>query len=248
MRSGNIVANGIGGAARALSLRRLVPYAEAVRSRDIRTKRAALAAYLAAGSARVLLVAAVILIAARVLTGGWGRGDLLALVVTVAITGTVEWIIHKYLLHADEAAWVSRRLGVGTGHRRHHMDPTDMEWLMLTGVDAGVFVTAFGFVTVAWSVPLLWITGSALLGPFLTAWTLAALGLAHYEWVHLLVHTRYRPTTRYYARLAKNHRLHHYRNENYWFGVTSNSGDRLLRTYPRDMSDVPLSDTARTLA
>ena len=72
--------------------------------------------------------------------------------------------------------------------------------------------------------------------------------MAHYEWVHLLVHTRYRPRSRYYRRLARNHRLHHYRNEDYWLGVTSNLGDRLLRTYPTHKTDVPLSPTARTLA
>ena len=81
----------------------------------------------------------------------------------------------------------------------------------------------------------------------LTVRVLAYLSLAHYEWVHLMVHTRYRPKTRFYRRLATNHRLHHYRNEKYWLGVTSNLGDRLLGTYPAEKSDVPLSDTARTL-
>jgi hypothetical protein len=114
-------------------------------------------------------------------------------------------------------------------------------------VDAAVFITTFGAVTAAWSLPMMWITGSALLGPFLTAWTLAAIGLAHYEWVHLMAHARYRPRTRYYRRLARNHRLHHFRNERYWLGVTANSGDRLLRTYPTHASDVPLSETARSL-
>jgi hypothetical protein len=217
------------------------------RADGLGTKREIGRVYLGRGSAQVLLVAAVVLGATRVVTGGFGRGDVIALAVTVAITGTVEWIIHRFLLHAPQDAWTSRTLGTGTGHRRHHLDPPDIDWLMLRGADAAVFITAFGAVTAAWSLPLMWITGSALLGPFLTAWALAAIGLAHYEWVHLMVHTRYRPRTPYYRRLARNHRLHHYRNEHYWLGVTSNSGDRLLRTYPRDKADVPLSDTARTL-
>jgi hypothetical protein len=73
------------------------------------------------------------------------------------------------------------------------------------------------------------------------------VALAHYEWTHLLVHSRYRPKSRFYARLSRNHRLHHFRNERYWLGVTSNSGDRILRTLPRAKTDVPLSETARTL-
>lgn len=217
------------------------------RSTDLATKRDILALFAVRGSARVLAAATTILLVARLAVGDWGRGDVIVVVATVAITGPVEWIIHKYLLHAPENAWTSRTLGTGIGHRQHHLDPPDIDWLLLRGVDAAVFVTAFGAVTAGWSIPLMWITGSALLGPFLTAWTCAALGLLHYEWVHLLVHTRYRPRTPYYRRLARNHRLHHFRNEQYWLGVTSNSGDRLLRTYPASKTDVPLSDTARTL-
>lgn len=219
-----------------------------LRADELRTKRDIVGVYAGQGSARVLVVAAFVLGGIRVLLGGFGRGDLTALGVTVAITGTVEWIIHRFLLHAPEDAWTSRTLGTGTGHRRHHLDPPDIEWLMLRGVDAGVFVVSFGVVTAAWCLPLMVVTGSAVLGPFLTAWALAAIGLAHYEWVHLMVHTRYRPRLPYYRRLARNHRLHHFRNERYWLGVTANSGDRLLRTYPADKSDVPLSDTARTLS
>lgn len=223
------------------------PDATALRANELGNKREIAAVYVGRGSAQVLIVAAVVLGLARFTVGGFGRGDVLVVIVTVAITGTVEWIIHTFLLHAPEDAWTSRALGTGSGHRRHHLDPPDIDWLMLRGADAAVFITAFGAVTAAWTLPLMWLTGSALLGPFLTAWTLAAIGLAHYEWVHLMVHTRYRPRTPYYRRLARNHRLHHFRNEGYWLGVTSNSGDRLLRTYPKQKTDVPLSDTARTL-
>ncbi len=218
-----------------------------LRSTDCATKRDAFGAYRAAGSARVLALAATVLIAARLLVGGWGRGDLIVVAGTLLLTGPIEWIIHNFLLHAPLDSWTTRRLGTGTGHHQHHLDPPAIEWLLLRGVDAAVFVVAFGAVTAAWTLPLLAVTGSAMLGPFLTAWTLAAVGLAHYEWVHLLVHTRYRPRTRYYRRLARNHRLHHFRNEAYWLGVTSNLGDRVFGTYPASRSDVPLSETARTL-
>ena len=51
---------------------------------------------------------------------------------------------------------------------------------------------------------------------------------------------------RWYARLWLNHRLHHFKNEHYWYGVTMLSGDRLLGTAPaRDA--VPTSRTARML-
>ena len=75
--------------------------------------------------------------------------------------------------------------------------------------------------------------------------TAGLLALAHYEWVHLLVHSKYRPTSRYYAHLDRNHRLHHFRNERYWLGVTVDVGDRLARTLPVDRDAVPMSDTVR---
>lgn len=218
------------------------------RSTDLSTKRTVWRTFVGRGSARVLLGTIVVLAAIRLYVGGSDRGDAIVIVITLAIAGPVEWLIHRLLLHAPADSWTSRRLGTGHGHRNHHLDPPDIDWLMLRGVDAGVFVAVFGLVTAAWSIPLLWLWGDALMAPFLTAWTLAAIGLLHYEWVHLLVHTRYRCRTRYYARLARNHRRHHYRNERYWLGVTTNSGDRVMRTYPRQTSDVPLSDTARELA
>ena len=69
---------------------------------------------------------------------------------------------------------------------------------------------------------------------------------AAYEWCHFLIHTPYRPHARYYRSIWRGHRLHHYKNEQYWFGVTSTLGDQLLRTAP-DQAEVSKSNTARTL-
>ena len=67
-----------------------------------------------------------------------------------------------------------------------------------------------------------------------------------YEWTHFLIHTAYRPRSRYYRSIWRNHRLHHYKNEHYWHGITNTLSDRVLRTLP-DQADVPRSPTARTL-
>ncbi|MEM1332897.1 MAG: sterol desaturase family protein [Actinomycetota bacterium] len=218
-----------------------------IRADDLRTKRDVLAVFARWPSARVLAAFLAVLVPMRLAVGDWSWHDGLVLAGTIALTGTIEWFIHLFLLHAPEDAWTSRVLGTGTGHRQHHLDPTELRWLLLGGVDAAIFTTAFSLVIAAGVLPTMWLTGGGFLGPFLTGWTLAAIGLLHYEWVHLLVHTRYRPRTRYYKRLARNHRLHHFRNEDHWLGVTANSGDRLLRTYPRRKTDVPVSATARTL-
>jgi hypothetical protein len=195
----------------------------------------------------VLLPVVAILAGLRLVIGDWGRGDVAVAAAVVVLTGFVEWFIHLFVLHAAPDAWTSRRLGTGSGHRQHHLDPPDLEWLLLPARDAAIFVVTLGGWSAAWAAPLAWAIGGNIAASTVTAVALAAIGLAHYEWTHLLTHAAYRPASRYYARLARNHRWHHYRNERYWLGVTSNLGDRALRTLPADRGDVPLSYTARTL-
>lgn len=220
---------------------------DVLRADSLVTKRATLGVFARRGSARVFALLAAAVFVGRMVVGDIAFGDFVVVAATAIAIGPVEWVIHRFLLHADESAWTSRRLGTGDGHRRHHIDPPDLDWLLLAASDAVVFVSAFGLLTAMWTVPLAAVLGASGLGMFLTAWACAAVALLHYEWVHLLVHTRYRCRTPYYRRLARNHRLHHFRNEAYWLGVTTNSGDRLLRTYPASKGDVPLSETARTL-
>jgi sterol desaturase/sphingolipid hydroxylase (fatty acid hydroxylase superfamily) len=47
--------------------------------------------------------------------------------------------------------------------------------------------------------------------------------------------------------MYRNHRLHHFKNEHYWFAVTTPGlADRALGTYP-DPQSVPTSPTAKNL-
>ena len=68
-----------------------------------------------------------------------------------------------------------------------------------------------------------------------------------YEWTHFLIHTAYRPRSAAYKAIWRNHRLHHFKNEHFWHGVTNNFSDRVLGTNP-DQREVAKSDTARALA
>jgi len=70
--------------------------------------------------------------------------------------------------------------------------------------------------------------------------------LLTYEWAHHLIHSAYRPKGRYYRYISRAHRLHHFRNEHYWYGVTIHLGDHVLRTFPAK-DDGPVSATAFTL-
>jgi H+/Cl- antiporter ClcA len=217
------------------------------RSNELGTRGEIAVAFARTSSARVIMPVVAALAVARAFVGSWGRGDLAAVVVIVALTGPVEWVIHLFILHAAPTAWTSRRLGTGSGHREHHLDPPDMKWLLLRGIDAAVFLLMLAVFAAMWSIPMAVVIRAAVWPTYVSALLLTAAGLAHYEWTHLLVHSSYRPRSRYYSRLARNHRRHHYRNERYWLGVTSNAGDRLMRTLPKADDDVPRSETARTL-
>ncbi len=233
---------------RLTSLARLTRTELPARSTDITNLREALGVYLSADSPRVLLAGSAAATVTRIYVGQFGWHDVVALTTVVAATGTVEWVIHKFLLHAPATSWRTRKLDTSTAHRRHHEDPTDLRHVMLIPAYAAGFLPLIGLFTGSWSIPLVVATGWPFLPTFLTGLVASWWTLAHYEWVHLAVHTRHRFRNRFYARLARNHRLHHYRNENYWLGVTANSGDRLLGTLPASKSDVPLSETARSLA
>lgn len=218
------------------------------RSNDLATFGDVGRTYVGHRSPQVIWTGVVIVLVVRVLIGGVGWADVLVVAATLLMSGLVEWVLHLVLLHAPEDSIRMTRFGTGTGHREHHLDPTNVGWLMLSPSDAISFLFMLIGWTALWSLPLAALLGAPIIATFVTALLAAYFALAHYEWTHLLVHTRYRPKNRYYRRLAANHRMHHYRNEHYWLGVTSNLGDRVLRTLPADKCDVPLSNTARTLS
>jgi sterol desaturase/sphingolipid hydroxylase (fatty acid hydroxylase superfamily) len=68
-----------------------------------------------------------------------------------------------------------------------------------------------------------------------------------YEWTHYLIHSDYKAKHPFYRAIWRNHRLHHYKNEHYWFGVaTGGTSDVVLGTRP-DPATVAASPTAKNL-
>jgi hypothetical protein len=199
----------------------------------------ALALFLRFGSPRLLLALLAGSLAVRLALGGFTVWDLAPVAGLLLAWPLNEWLIHVFLLHAKPLRVLGRQvdLELARKHRAHHRDPWRLDLIF---IPMGSFLYSLPLVGLVWFA----VTPSAAL-----AWTGIAAHLAlalHYEWVHFLVHTRVVPRTRYYQRLWKNHRRHHFKNEHYWFGVTMLTGDRLLRTGPAHDA-VPTSPTARTL-
>ncbi len=214
---------------------------------DLSTLRDVAKTYFTHRSPHIILTGLAIAGAVRIIVGGFGVVDAVIVAMSLALVGVVEWVIHLFLLHAPKGSFRDEKLKTGSGHQQHHLDPSNVGWLMLGPPDAAIFLLMLLAWNATWPILIAVIFGAPILATYLTAVVMSYFLLANYEWTHLLVHTRYRPKSRYYKRLESHHRLHHYRNEHHWLGITSRVGDKALGTLPESKSDVPLSDTARTL-
>jgi hypothetical protein len=175
----------------------------------------------------------------RVAAGDWGWADLLVAAVILGFEPFTEWLIHVFVLHAKPKHVLGRTIDlyVSRKHRRHHADPRDigLVFVPLQVLGPGLVAVVAGVLVLA---------PDRTLG--LTGLVTGVAMLLCYEWTHFLIHTRYGPRGRYYRSIHRAHRLHHHRNERYWFGVTINLADHALGTFP-GKDDVELSPTARTL-
>lgn len=173
---------------------------------------------------------------ARLALGKPVLGDLAACAGVAAYWPLQEWVAHKYLLHLPPREGGKDPLFVRS-HRAHHVEPRELDLTLLPLEVLDVTMPA----NVA-----LWLV---MLGPRRTAMTGIAASATMallYEWTHFLVHTGYRPRSELFSKVRRYHRLHHYRNENAWFGFTMPWVDEILGTAPEPRS-VPFSKTARDL-
>jgi hypothetical protein len=180
--------------------------------------------------------------ALRIGLGGFTWRDAVAAVAMLAVYPFGEWAIHVYLLHLKPFRFRGRRVELATAkaHREHHERPNHLGLILLAPLEAAALL--------ALAVPVVLAVFSLVL-PLRALVTAAFAGyvlIGIYEWTHFLIHTAHRPRSRTYRAIWRNHRLHHFKNEHYWHGITNTVADHVLRTAP-DQRDVPRSRTARTL-
>jgi Fatty acid hydroxylase len=196
-----------------------------------------------------LLAAAIVgALALRIVLGSFDWRDVVVAVGVIAGTPLAEWAIHVYLLHAKPFQISGHRydLLAAREHRAHHMAPAELDGVLIPRYAVLIFIPLIAVVVWALSFPIHVVLGGDRIAHAATGLLVSYVILGAYEWCHFLIHTPYRPRGWYYRTIWRGHRLHHYKNEHYWFGVTSTVGDHLLRTSP-EQSTVPKSGTARTL-
>lgn len=160
----------------------------------------------------------------------------------ILLSPFIEYFSHQYFLHfpmpKNKEKFKLLRIYLDHIHYRHHQDPKDLNfifaqiWLTLPVLffDLGVVYL------ITRSVEITSVIITAIVFYYLL-----------YEWTHFLAHSSYAPKNRYSSYMKKYHLLHHYKNENYWYGITSPIGDHLFGKY-RDPDLVEKSPTVKTLA
>jgi hypothetical protein len=195
-----------------------------------------------------LFGAVALALAARVAQSELGWRDLVMIVGLLAVTPFVEWAIHVYLLHARPFTLLGRNVEILSAreHRAHHEAPAVLEGVLIPVYAVLIFLVSIAAINWVLSFPIHLVLGGPRLAYATTGVVTSFAILAAYEWTHFLIHTPHRARSRYYKAIWRNHRLHHYKNERYWFGVTSTVGDRVIGTLP-DQRAVQRSATARSL-
>jgi Fatty acid hydroxylase superfamily len=202
--------------------------------------RGAVGIFAAQANPRVIAVMSVAALTTRVVLARWTVGDLLVASVILALEPFTEWVTHVTVLHLRPVTVRGRslELHIARRHRLHHMDPKRIKHVL---IPQGVLLRL-----VVFAVPLYYLV-TPTLRQALTGLVTSYAMLLTYEWTHFLIHSTYVPRSRYYRYIWRAHRLHHYKNEKYWFGVTVHLADHVLHTFPQ-RDAVETSKTCQTLA
>jgi hypothetical protein len=209
------------------------------RARKSQTLGEAAAVFFGQPGPRVIALVIAVSAAFRLRAGRASWTDAVTVLGVVLFWGFQEWVAHKYVLHKKPFRFLGREVDLlaAREHRAHHRAPWSLKETLLP---LPVLFAAIPVNTALW----LWLaptTALALTG--MTAYSAMALA---YEWTHFLTHTSYVPRSGYYARICRAHRLHHFKDEHYWFGFTIPFVDALFRTSPSPRG-MRTSATCRTL-
>jgi hypothetical protein len=189
------------------------------------TLRAAMHVFRHQASPRLLLgiISAVLIV--RVAMGRYTIADLGTISCILVTWPLQERLFHEYFLHLRARHLLGRTLirRLSVNHRLHHRDPGRLAMILIQPHAYYVILPVISAVSFV-------ITDDTRLTLTAVAGFLSAL--AWYEWIHFLIHTPYVPRSNWYRRRWQNHRLHHFKNSRYWFGITSTLGDTLLGTRP----------------
>jgi Sterol desaturase len=148
-----------------------------------------------------------------------------------------EYLTHRFFFHLKAPKNRLFLKFLKRLHYDHHTDPHDLKLLFLpvwySLPNLGLFVLIFYLITGMPGAALAFAAG------------LVAMLLV-YEWKHYVAHRPIQPKSKFWKWNKRMHLLHHFKNENYWYGVSTPLVDAIFGTL-KDEKDVPTSATAKNL-
>ncbi|WP_064093554.1 sterol desaturase family protein [Rossellomorea aquimaris] len=148
-----------------------------------------------------------------------------------------EYLTHRFLFHLKPPKNQMMLNFLKRIHYDHHKDPHDLHLL---------------FLPIWYSLPNFIILCSLFYVIFQNAEYALAFGgglismLLMYEWKHYVAHRPIKPRTKFGRWVKKVHVLHHFKNENYWYGVSTPFVDVLFGTLKNE-KEVETSKTVKEL-
>lgn len=164
-------------------------------------------------------------------------GTWIAFVIGMATYAMSEYAVHRFLFHMKTPENPFLLKMIKRLHFDHHADPNDLKllflpiWFSLPGF--AIYAVIFYFITTNLPLTIAYLAGIIIY-------------FMYYEWKHYIAHRPIQPRTSLGKRIKKAHLWHHFKNENYWFGVTHTSVDKTFGTY-KDQKLVEKSETAKNL-
>jgi len=192
---------------------------------DLRTLGGAFSFFVRQGSPRVTALACAGFLIARIAAGQWRFADALVGIAVACSWHVQERLLHEYISHMRARRFLNSTFmkRLSEHHHRHHRDPWRTQTLFInTRAYWYTVPSVFGVLFVITLDIRITLTGSSAY--FLT--------LLCYEWCHCLIHTSYIPRSNWYRRRWWNHRLHHFKNRRYWYGITSPMWDIAFGSRP----------------
>lgn len=171
------------------------------------------------------------------LTKGLTMGMMVVFFVGMLTFAFSEYLTHRFFFHLKAPKNPYFLKFLKRIHYDHHIDPNNLKLLFLP-----LWYSLPNFLIL--SLVFYYFLKSLLYTNAFGTGLLAMLLV--YEWKHYVAHRPIKPITKFGRWVKKVHILHHFKNENYWYGVSTPFADYLFGTFKNE-KDVEISSTARNL-
>ncbi|MEA3318754.1 MAG: sterol desaturase family protein [Bacillota bacterium] len=148
-----------------------------------------------------------------------------------------EYLTHRFVFHLKPPKNPFLLKLLKRLHYDHHTHPNDLHLLFLplwySMPNLSVLALIFYLIAGSWELTVAFASGLMLM-------------LFLYEWKHYVAHRPIKPRTKFGKWVKKTHILHHFKNENFWYGVSTPFVDVLFGTLKNE-KEVETSKTAKDL-